>query len=119
MINSIEYVPQRGDAIWINFNPQAGHEQAGHRPAVVLSPGAYNGKTGLAILCPVTNQVKGYPFEVIVPAGLDVTGVILADQVKSMDWRARNAALICPLPAATVDAILQRVGTLLTTEDGI
>ena len=97
MMNSTEYVPQRGDAVWINFNPQAGHEQAGHRPAVVLSPGAYNDKTSLAILCPITNQVKGYPFEVAVPAGLDVTGVILADQVKSMDWRARNAALICPL----------------------
>ncbi|RKU11603.1 mRNA-degrading endonuclease [Candidatus Poribacteria bacterium] len=118
MMNSIEYVPQRGDAIWINFNPQAGHEQAGHRPAVVLSPGAYNGKTGLAILCPVTNQVKGYPFEVTVPAGLDVTGVILADQVKSMDWRARNADLICPLPQETVTAILQRVETLLTKENG-
>ena len=117
MMNSTEYVPQRGDAIWINFNPQAVHEQAGRRPAVVLSPGAYNGKTSLAILCPITNQVKGYPFEVTIPAGLDVTGVILADQVKSMDWRARNAALICPLPTETVDAILQRVGTLLTRED--
>ena len=117
-MSSTEYVPQRGDAIWINFNPQVGHEQAGRRPAVVLSPGAYNGKTSLVILCPITNQGKGYPFEVAVPAGLDVTGVILADQVKSMDWRARNAALICPLPQETVDAILQRVGTLLTREDG-
>lgn len=118
MMNSIEYVSQRGDVIWINFNPQAGHEQAGRRPPAVLSPGAYNGKTNLAILCPITNQVKGYPFEVVIPAGLAVTGVILADQVKSMDWEARNAAFICPLPAQTVDAILQRVGTLLTREDG-
>ena len=118
MMNSTEYVPQRGDAVWINFNPQAGHEQAGHRPAVVLSPGAYNDKTSLAILCPITNQVKGYPFEVAVPAGLDVTGVILADQVKSMDWRARNAALICPLSQETVTAILQRVETLLTRKNG-
>ena len=117
-MDSTEYVPQRGDVIWINFNPQVGHEQAGRRPAVVLSPGTYNDRTSLAILCPVTNQVKGYPFEVAVPAGLDVTGVILADQVKSMDWRSRNAALICPLPTETVDAILQRVGTLLTREDG-
>ena len=83
-------------------------------PLLCSHPGAYNGKTSLAILCPITNQVKGYPFEVAVPAGLDVKGVILADQVKSMDWRARNAALICPLPTETVDAILQRVGTLLT-----
>ena len=118
MMNPTEYVPQRGDAIWINFNPQAGYEQAGRRPAVVLSPGTYNGKTSLAILCPITNQVKGYPFEVAVPAGLNVTGVILADQVKSMDWRARTAALICPLPTETVEAILQRVGTLLAREDG-
>lgn len=117
MMNSIEYVSQRGDVIWINFNPQAGHEQAGRRPAVVLSPGGYNGKTSLALLCPITNQVKGYPVEVV-PRGVEVTSVILADQVKSMDWRARNAALICPLPPETVDAILQKVGTLLIREDG-
>ena len=117
MRNSTEYVPHRGDAIWINFNPQVDHEQAGRRPAVVLSPSAYNSKTSLAILCPITNQVKEYPFEVTVPARLDVTGVILADQVKSMDWRARNAALICPLPLETVDAILQRIGILLTREN--
>ena len=116
MVTSNEYVPQRGDAVWINFNPQAEHEQAGRRPAVVLSPGAYNGKTHLAILCPITNQVKEYPFEVAIPAGLDVTGVILSDQVKNMDWQARNAALICPLPAEIVDAVLQRVGTLLSRE---
>ena len=116
MVNPDEYVPQRGDAVWINFNPQAGHEQAGRRPAVVLSPGAYNSKTHLAMLCPITNQVKGYPFEVAIPAGLDVTGVILSDQVKNMDWQARNAALICPLPTEIVDAVLQRVGTLLARE---
>lgn len=116
MVRSTEYVPQRGDAVWINFNPQVGHEQAGHRPAVVVSPGAYNSKTRLAILCPITSQVKGYPFEVTIPTGLDVTGVILADQVKSMDWRARNAALICPLPTEIVDVVLQRVETLLARE---
>ena len=116
MVREAFYVPQRGHAVWINFNPQAGHEQAGRRPAVVLSPRAYNGKVSLAILCPITNQVKGYPFEVVIPVGLAVTGVILADQVKSMDWRARNAELICPLPVETVDAVLQRVGTLLTRE---
>ena len=113
MMGSTEYVPQRGDAVWINFNPRVGHEQAGHRPAVVVSPGAYNSKTHLAILCPITSQVKGYPFEVAIPTGLDVTGVILADQVKSMDWQARNAALICPLPTEIVDAVLQRLETLL------
>ena len=116
MVKSTEYVPQRGDAVWINFNPRVGHEQAGHRPAVVVSPRTYNSKTRLAILCPITSQVKGYPFEVAIPTGLDVTGVILADQVKSMDWRARNAALICPLPTEIVDAVLQRVETLLARE---
>ena len=85
-------------------------------PRLCSHRAAYNGKTHLAILCPITNQVKGYPFEVAIPAGLDVTGVILSDQVKNMDWRARNATLICPLPAEIVDAVLQRVGTLLARE---
>jgi mRNA interferase MazF len=106
-------VPQRGDVIWITLNPQAGHEQAGRRPALVLSPGAYNGKVGLAILCPITNQVKGYPFEVRIPDGLSVTGVILADQVKSLDWRARDAEWMCRLPPETTDEVLQKLGTLL------
>ena len=103
------YVPDRGDAIWITLNPQAGHEQAGRRPAVVLSPAAYNGKVGLAILCPITNQIKGYPFEVVLPAGLAVTGAILSDQVKSLDWRVRNASFICTLPRASVTEVLQKL----------
>jgi mRNA interferase MazF len=98
-----EYVPRRGDAIWLNFDPQSGHEQAGHRPALVLSPESYNRKTGLAVLCPITSQVKGYPFEVALPVGLPVSGAILADQVKSLDWRARKAALIKKLPPAIVN----------------
>ena len=117
MVKSTEYIPQRGDVVWINFNPQAGHEQAGHRPAVVLSPRTYNDKTHLAILCPITNRVKGYPFEVAIPVGLEVKGVILADQIKSMDWRARNAELIAPLPTETVDAILQKVEMLLARDE--
>jgi mRNA interferase MazF len=108
------YVPERGDVVWINLNPQAGHEQAGRRPAVVLSPAAYNGKVGLAILCPITSQVKGYPFEVLIPGGLDVSGVILADQVKSLDWQARKAELICVLPAVAVTEVLQKLGVLLS-----
>ena len=119
MVKSTEYVPQRGDVVWINFNPRAGHEQGGYRPAVVLSPRVYNSKTRLAILCPITKQVKGYPFEVAIPAGLDVTGVILTDQVKSMDWRTRNTALICSLPAQIVEMVLQRVETLLAREEGM
>ncbi len=108
------YTPGRGDVVWITLNPQAGHEQAGRRPAVVLSPGAYNGKVGLALLCPITNQVKGYPFEVLIPEGLAVSGAVLADQVKSLDWRAREAELACRLPAETTQEVLQKAGVLLS-----
>jgi len=80
------YTPAQGDIVWIMFNPQAGHEQAGRRPALVLSPAAYNAKVGLALFCPITSQIKGYPFEVLLPADLPVAGVILADQVKNLDW---------------------------------
>jgi mRNA interferase MazF len=114
MVTRREYVPERGDAIWITLNPQAGHEQSGRRPAVVLSPAAYNGKVGLALLCPITSQIKGYPFEVLIPARLKVAGAILSDQVKSLDWRARSAELICRLPEATVFEVLQRVTVLLS-----
>jgi len=107
------YCPKRGDVIWISFNPQSGHEQAGHRPALVLSPEAYNRKVGLALLCPVTNQIKGYPFEVIVPSGLMVSGVVLSDQVKNMDWKARGASFLCALPHAVVGEVLNKLGTLL------
>ncbi len=113
MVSSRTYIPERGDLVWITLNPQAGHEQAGRRPAVVLSPAAYNSKVGLAILCPITNQIKGYPFEVVIPDGLPVTGAILTDQVKSLDWRARNAELICALPTKTVTEVLQKLNTLL------
>jgi mRNA interferase MazF len=113
VVGSKAYVPQRGDVVWITLNPQAGHEQAGRRPAVVLSPATYNVKVGLAILCPLTNQVKGYPFEVIVPKGLSLTGAILADQVKSLDWRVRKAELICTLPRGTMVEVLQKLSTLL------
>ncbi|HIH13527.1 TPA: endoribonuclease MazF [Candidatus Woesearchaeota archaeon] len=108
------YVPQRGDVVWIALNPQSGHEQAGRRPAVVLSPGIYNEKVELAILCPITNQIKGYPFEVLMPDGLPVSGVILADQIKSLDWRAREAEWICTLPPRVVVEVLQKLGTLLS-----
>ena len=107
------YVPQRGDVIWITLNPQAGHEQADRRPAVVLSPGAYNGKVGLAILCPITSQVKGYPFEVLIPDGLPVRGIILSDQVKSLDWRARQAEWMCKLPPDVTAEVLAKLGVLL------
>jgi len=107
------YIPKRGDVVWIQLNPQAGHEQAGHRPALVLSPAAYNERVGLAILCPITTQAKGYPFEVEIPDGLPTTGVILADQVKNLDWRSRNASFFCELPEDTVEEVLQKLSTLL------
>ena len=108
------YVPERSDVVWISLHPQAGHEQAGRRPAVVLSSSAYNGRVGLALLCPITSQIKGYPFEVVLPPGSDVTGAILADQVKSLDWRARRAERICALPAVTVAQVLAKLATLLS-----
>ncbi len=107
------YVPDRGDAVWLTFDPQAGHEQAGRRPALVISPKSYNGRTGLAILCPVTSQVKGYPFEVVVPAGLPIDGAVLSDQVRSLDWRARRASRICRLPVVTVDEVVGKLQTLI------
>jgi mRNA interferase MazF len=113
VVTPAEYIPRRGDVVWINLNPQVGHEQAGRRPAVVLSPEKYNRKTGLALFCPVTSRVKGYPFEVPVPDGLPVKGVILSDEVKSLDWRARDVDLVSILPEATVDAVFQKLDTLL------
>ncbi len=107
------YCPKRGDVVWISFNPQAGHTQAGHRPALVLSPEPYNRKVGLVLLCPITSQVNGYPFEVSVPDGLKASGVVLSDQVKSMDWKARGASFLCSLPETTVHQVLNKLGTLL------
>jgi mRNA interferase MazF len=107
------YVPSRGDAIWITLDPQAGHEQAGRRPALVISPASYNRKVGLAVLCPITNQLKGYPFEVMIPAGLKVGGVVLSDQVKSLDWRIRRAEFICKLPQETLTEVIDKLGALL------
>ena len=107
------YVPSRGDAVWISFNPQAGHEQAGRRPALVASPASYNRKVGLALLWPITTQEKGYPFEVPIPGNLKVGGVVLSDQLKSLDWRVRRAQFICHVPPNVVREALQKVGTLL------
>jgi len=113
MVKPRAYVPECGDVVWITLNPQAGREEAGRRPALVVSPQSYNAKVGLAIFCPVTSQIKGYPFEVLIPAGLPVTGAILSDQVKSLDWRARKAELICALPARTISQVLEKLATLL------
>jgi mRNA interferase MazF len=107
------YVPSRGDIVWLDFNPQTGSEQAGRRPAVVVSPRAYNGKVGLALLCPVTSQVKGYPFEVLLPRDGKVSGAVLADQVKSLDWRARRAEKAGELPKDVMQEVLGKIGALV------
>ena len=110
---STVYVPEAGDIILLTFDPQAGREQAGRRPALVLSPRAYNAKSGLALVCPITNQVKGYPFEVAVPAAHGATGVILADHVKSVDWKARRAEKVGRSSTETVDEVRSRLAPLL------
>ena len=107
------YVPERSDIVWIQFTPQLGHEQAGRRPALVLSPKAYNKKVGLALLCPITNQTKGYPFEVALPPRLKATGVVLSDQIKSLDWRARRAKQICTAPQQITDQVLAKLTLLM------
>jgi mRNA interferase MazF len=107
------YIPERGDTVWLDFHPQTGHEQTGRRPAVVLSPQDYNGKVGLALFCPITTRVKGYPFEVALPTDCGVTGVVLADHVKSLDWRARRAEFICRLSAPVIADILARLSAIL------
>jgi mRNA interferase MazF len=109
----IAYIPDRGDAIWLEFNPQAGHEQAGRRPALVLSPKSYNSKVGLLICCPITNKSKGYPFEVKIPDDLDVTGVVLSDQVKSLDWKVRKAKFITKVSDDVLKDVLAKLNTLL------
>ena len=108
-------VPGRGHLVWLSFDPQAGREQAGRRPALILSPAAYNGRSGLALACPITSQVKGYPFEVALPTGLPVAGVVLADQVKSLDWRARQAKFAARLPKATSTEIVGKLAVLIET----
>jgi mRNA interferase MazF len=105
--------PDRGDIVWLDFSPQTGHEQSGRRPAVVLSPVRFNAKVGLALVCPITSQAKGYPFEVPLPERAKVVGVILADQVRSVDWRARRAKRAGKLSADAVTRTLGLVRTLL------
>lgn len=107
------YVPDRGDIVWLAFTPQAGHEQAGQRPALVLSPRTYSEKTSLALFCPITSKVKDYPFEVDLPASGVVTGVVLSDQIKSLDWRARQARFACQAPPKVVGEVLHKLSVLL------
>ena len=107
------YIPGRGDIVWLQFDPQAGHEQAGIRPALVISPKVYNKKVELGLFCPITSHVKGYPFEVLLPEGLKVTGAILADQIKSLDWRVRRAKRFTKAPREVVNEVLAKILALV------
>ena len=113
---SHRYAPDRGDIVWLEFNPQAGHEQSGHRPALVVSPKAYNQKVGLALFCPITSNVKGYPFEVLLPDKHSVSGAILSDQIKSLDWRVRKAKRIAAVPKDVLEEVLAKIHALLGFE---
>jgi len=116
LVKPSDYFPRRGDVVWLALNPRSGHEQSDRRPAVVVSPDTYNIKVGLALFCPVTTRIKGYPWEVVLPEGLPVSGVVLSDQVKSLDWRSRSVEPICALPKPTVSEILGKLGALLRIE---
>ncbi len=105
--------PRRGEIVWLDFEPHVGHEQGGHRPALVLTTESYNRKVGLALCCPITGQVKGYPFEVIIPEGLKVSGAVLSDQVKSVDWRSRQSQFCCHANEKMVDEVLGKITALL------
>jgi mRNA interferase MazF len=110
----VTFVPERGDIVKMSFDPQSGHEQAGWRPALVVSPSAYNRASSLVLLCPITSRTKGYPFEVPLPANLAITGVILTDQIRSLDWRARKARLVTRAPDAVIREVLARLEPLVT-----
>ena len=107
------YVPDRGDLVWLEFTPQAGSEQRGRRPALVLSPKSYNGRVGLALFCPLTSKVKGYPFEVELPDGYAVSGVVLSDQLKSLDWRSGRVKFIERISPDVMAMVTVRVLALL------
>lgn len=109
------YVPDSGDLIWLNFDPHAGREQGGHRPALVLSPAAYNGKTGLAVACPITSRPKEYPFEVRIAAA-SINGAILSDHIKSLDWRTRGARKAGKAPSSVLQEVRERLAALLGFE---
>jgi mRNA interferase MazF len=111
------YVPNRGDIVWLQFNPQAGHEQAGHRPALVVSPISYNRKTGLALFCPITSRIKGYPFEVVLPEIEGTPGAVLSDQIKSLDWRARKARRFSRASRDVMREVLAKIHALVGSED--
>lgn len=110
------YVPQRGDIVWLSFSPHAGHERAGRRPGLMLSPTKYNGKVGLVLACPITSKATGSPFEVGIPAAAGVSGVILSDQLRSLDWRERHTELAGRVDAGTLDKVRSKLDAVLHDE---
>jgi mRNA interferase MazF len=108
-----EYIPKRGDIVWLQFKPQIGREQSGKRPALVLSHENYNKVVGLGIFCPITSKIKGYPFEVILPESIEIKGVILSDLVKSFDWKERNAEFICKVDIAIVNKVVSLINRMI------
>jgi len=109
--------PDRGDLVWLSFTPHAGREQAGRRPALVLSPRAYHQKTSYALVCPITNRIKGYPFEVVLPDGLSIQGAVLADQIKSVDRHARAIEVVGRAPIEIIEAVRLRLLSLVADEN--
>ena len=107
------YIPERGDAIWLDFDPQTGREQAGRRPALVLSPASYNRKSGLALICPITSDAKGYPFESVVPEGFPIKVVVLSDQIRCLDWQKRHAKRIGRIPEFFLQDVTAKLAVLL------
>ena len=112
-MKSGSYIPDRGDIVWINFTPQAGHEQRGKRPALILSPKIYNEKTSLCICLPITSKIKGYPFEVKLPEGLAIEGVVLSDQIKNLDFSAREISFVCKVDSHVVENVQKNVLALI------
>jgi len=107
-----EYIPERGDIVWINFDPQSGHEQKGKRPAIVLSPKEYNKKVGLGLFCPITSKIKKYPFEVEI-SSKKINGVVLSDQIKSFDWRTREIEFISKVTSDKIKEIINKFSVLI------
>jgi mRNA interferase MazF len=112
-VTAADYAPAAGDIIWLTLSPTAGHEQSGRRPALVLSPAAYNARVGLVLCCPITSHVNGYPFEVELPSGLAVRGAVLSDQIRSLDWRSRRAERACTVSGELLSAVMSRLAVLL------
>jgi mRNA interferase MazF len=107
-----KYIPDRGDIVWLNFNPQSGREQSGKRPAFVISPKSYNEKIGLGLFCPITSKIKNYSFEVMI-ANNKISGVVLSDQIKSFDWKARDVEFIAKADPNDINEVVGKIGTLI------